>query len=1632
MTHIEKFIQSRAIERPRITKDDTHTEKENELRQLFFVHAKRMKALEEKYGPVLVWDDEVKTLLSSYFGPMVEHIINGFDIIRYSLLSRHWTRRSFKAPNSPELYFHLQLQWVNGLYQSLAYNFSLEEYVRYSSWINEDGFGCLFAGAVEAGNESVLELMLDIVYGRDSVGKVSYSIIKALLLLDRDDAREAIEKLLLSAQREEGLRQLILEQIDAGHPNNFKYFLKVIQQNGLTRFSSMVRAFDTWTGLDWKAPKEKTVKRAIELALEFMNNPASHTTALSSRDNLEVYMALWTSGVEDLSVALKQTAPLLEGDNESGKLVALYFLYQVYQSTGAQLEIDFHSLLKVQSLAVVTLAFWCLGNFPAHDRFMDDLIEVIKRFPDKQTVKSGIFDWMEFQYDPHCVYSSCIASAKRSERLDELLPMLDKMDADSRIEFSAKYLNVAAYSYHNEPKMKELTPKQCAFALDRLSDRSSSVQDIAFRSLGMMNTLTREELKKVEELLSRKAAAMRKNCVNLLMRQPLESILSVIENLSEAKSVEKRIAAIDMLVQLQKQECDNSKFFELIKVFKSRSKITVREEKLLENFGNDEPQLSRENGFGLYSPDKLLKVKEPQRISCFDQAEENEDAEKIFRYSLSQEKILEELKKLDKLIEESKSYEFERETWNGEKETVILFNILNYRYSTYSFCKEKIKKTYPMIDQWQVWFEESGLTIIDLCLLTDTTRHNLIKGEQWVAKLARYVYSDLLKETCFHKEIKYMTQVRNTLDILFEFNFNSDCYNFLIDISETTFSLITEEQLNAKVKEFSYSHNLVNWRTKAYFTERLKILNTPVLFPTLNDKQIFRVWSLFKWYYGSMSTSNKKRHPESSLYCELFKRKLINKTDFYDFLFEYPIVWSEFIPEHSGRRFCLNKDYPFLNEIMPELVETVLEIELKRGDSPTNVTSIVPYIPQVHGQKVFFAILQGIAKEPFVRTNQYSWAWCNEEYLTKRDLFSMLLKRCSPEENESVKTFLETVKTLKIKESRLIEAALYAPQWMNFVEKALGWESFLSACWWLHAHTNEHLNAMKESEIGNYSQVKATDFANGAVDVKWFFEFYNNLGEKNWKVLYKSAKYISESAGHRRAQIFADALLNKLKLKEVESKIIDKRNKDFLRAYGLIPLSKKKRSEDLLHRYKFITQFKKESRQFGSQRQASEKVASKIALENLSRNAGYADPIRLTWAMECQAAQDILEKAKPVEIGEVTVSLKITDDGQANLQVEKSGKALKAIPVKLRKNSDILELKEYAKALKEQYKRSRGALEEAMVAADEFTAGEIGKLMNHPVVAPLLNSLVFKLKGSNPKQLGFWENGKLAQPGGTVCEVTENDKLTIAHCLDLFNSEKWSEFQKYCFENKLKQPFKQIFREMYLPTPDEQKSATVSRRYAGHQIQPGKAAALLKSRGWTIDYEEGLKKVFPDTDYMVKIYAQTDWFTPADVEAPTIETIEFYQRNSYKNVPFSEIHQIHFSEIMRDLDLVVSVAHSGEVDPEASHSTIEMRSLLADETARMLSLTNVSSQKSHLLIEGKLKRYSLHLGSGVVHCQPGGALSILPVHSSHRGRIFLPFADNDPKIAEILSKMLLLANDDKIKDPTILSQINYVGANSDN
>ena len=197
----------------------------------------------------------------------------------------------------------------------------------------------------------------------------------------------------------------------------------------------------------------------------------------------------------------------------------------------------------------------------------------------------------------------------------------------------------------------------------------------------------------------------------------------------------------------------------------------------------------------------------------------------------------------------------------------------------------------------------------------------------------------------------------------------------------------------------------------------------------------------------------------------------------------------------------------------------------------------------------------------------------------------------------------------------------------------------------------------------------------------------------------------------------------------------------------------------------------------------------------------------------------------------------------------------------------------------------------------------------------------------------------------------------------------------------------------------------------------------MKNRRWIADYEEGLQKIYYKNNIIAKIYAMADWFSPSDIEAPTLEWVCFYDRKTFKPVMIDDVPDLIFTEVMRDVDLAVSVAHVGGVDPEASHSTVEMRKAIVEFNLRLFKLSNVTFTERHAIIKGKRAEYTVHLGSGAVHQKAGAEINVLPVHSQHRGRIFLPFVDEDPKTAEIMSKIILFAEDTKIKDPFILDQI---------
>ena len=127
-----------------------------------------------------------------------------------------------------------------------------------------------------------------------------------------------------------------------------------------------------------------------------------------------------------------------------------------------------------------------------------------------------------------------------------------------------------------------------------------------------------------------------------------------------------------------------------------------------------------------------------------------------------------------------------------------------------------------------------------------------------------------------------------------------------------------------------------------------------------------------------------------------------------------------------------------------------------------------------------------------------------------------------------------------------------------------------------------------------------------------------------------------------------------------------------------------------------------------------------------------------------------------------------------------------------------------------------------------------------------------------------------------------------------------------------------------------------------HQVESAAGAALLGSRGWVSSPEEGVRRTFHSEGLSAWLEFQETYFTPADIEGLTLENVRFCKSGDWKPIAMAEVPPRVFSEVMRDVDLAVSVAHRGGVDPEASARRESADAAGGDAGAA--SVTNVRSK----------------------------------------------------------------------------------------
>ena len=337
--------------------------------------------------------------------------------------------------------------------------------------------------------------------------------------------------------------------------------------------------------------------------------------------------------------------------------------------------------------------------------------------------------------------------------------------------------------------------------------------------------------------------------------------------------------------------------------------------------------------------------------------------------------------------------------------------------------------------------------------------------------------------------------------------------------------------------------------------------------------------------------------------------------------------------------------------------------------------------------------------------------------------------------------------------------------------------------------------------------------------------------------------------------------------------------------------------------------------------------------------------------------------------------------------------------------------------------------------------------LDHPVTGRVARGLVWTIGDVT----GIPGPDGLRTAGGAVVPVPAAGEVRLWHPARATVDEV-AAWRSAVVADGLRQPFKQAFREVYLLTPAELATLTYSNRFAAHVLRYGQAYALFKERGWVANYLGGYdggyageaRRVFADaglTAVFVHLNADDEQSPP---EYCSTDRVYFHRTGDRARtpLPLADVPPLVFSEAMRDVDLFVGVT-SLATDPtwadrgDAPHyaywagasfgeltPTAEVR---RDALARLLPKLAIADRVSidgrYVVVRGSRATYHVHIGSGNVLMQPSGRyLCIVPASAGRRSTVMLPF-EGDGMLSVVLSKVVLLAADDKIKDRSILAQL---------
>jgi hypothetical protein len=353
--------------------------------------------------------------------------------------------------------------------------------------------------------------------------------------------------------------------------------------------------------------------------------------------------------------------------------------------------------------------------------------------------------------------------------------------------------------------------------------------------------------------------------------------------------------------------------------------------------------------------------------------------------------------------------------------------------------------------------------------------------------------------------------------------------------------------------------------------------------------------------------------------------------------------------------------------------------------------------------------------------------------------------------------------------------------------------------------------------------------------------------------------------------------------------------------------------------------------------------------------------------------------------------------------------------------------------------------------------------VRHPIVGWLARRLVWAWTvpgGQSVRGFPGEDGDTIATPLGDV-PVPVGSLVRLVHPV-LLEPAELSDLRRLCQDRGIMQPIRQLWRETYRLTDTERQTGLYSARYAGHVLRFNQAYGLARRRGWTGGFLSSTwdggdsataRRDYPSAGLRASwAIAETGHISyKIPVELCLTENISFSPLHDAVRapVPLEDVPADLFSEAMRDLDLVVSVATVASdpawMDEYAGQPVLDQyweriasggldqlrvhrHAILAPYFDRPAVGDRYQLTAAALVVRGSLATYRIDLATASVRVEPAGQwLSFDTKLSSQQAFdhdiLGLPAIDDDEILQRILIRAAILADDEHLASRKLLRQI---------